>query len=163
MMKIQEVFDQVGLFGCNLIEITGGEPLIQAETPRLVKRFLDNKYRVLLETNGSLNIDQVDNRCIKIVDIKCPSSGESNNNDLKNLGRLSDNDELKFVIGDMADFDYAKQILDIIGPGRKVLFSVIFGKLEPRVLAEWILKYKIDARLQLQLHKIIWNPDQRGV
>ena len=163
MMEIQEVFDQVGLFGCNLIEITGGEPLIQTETPRLVTHLLDNNYTVLLETNGSLNINLVDNRCVKIVDIKCPSSGESHNNDLKNLNRLSDNDELKFVIGDRVDFDYAKQILKIINPGHKILFSVIFGKLEPRVLAEWILKYKINARLQLQLHKIIWNPNQRGV
>jgi 7-carboxy-7-deazaguanine synthase len=140
---------------------------MQKETPTLISRLLDEGYEVLLETNGSQDISQVDGRCVKIVDIKCPSSGEADKNDFENLNRLSDKDEIKFVIGDKEDYEYAKEKLDLIesNPQRiqTVHFSPVFGKLEPKDLAEWIKEDRLDVRVHLQLHKIIWEPDQRGV
>jgi 7-carboxy-7-deazaguanine synthase len=120
-----------------------------------------------METNGSQDISPVDDRCVKIVDIKCPSSGESKQNDLENLNRLTDHDEVKFVIADRDDYEYAKQILDLMNPkpGRKnpVHFSPVFGRIELKMLAEWILEDHLDVRLHPQLHKMIWPPDQKGV
>jgi 7-carboxy-7-deazaguanine synthase len=139
--------------------VTGGEPLMQKETPALIRRFLDEGYEVLLETNGSQDISQVDGRCVKIVDIKCPSSGETDENDFENLNRLSDKDEIKFVIGDREDYEYAKKMLDLLGSDpltvKAVHFSPVFGKLDPKTLAEWILEDNLDVRLHLQLHKYI--------
>jgi 7-carboxy-7-deazaguanine synthase len=113
----------------------------------------------LLETNGSQDISQVDGRCVKIVDIKCPSSGETDENDFENLNRLSDKDEIKFVIGDKEDYEYAKKMLDLLGSDpltvKAVHFSPVFGKLDPKTLAEWILEDNLDVRLHLQLHKYI--------
>jgi 7-carboxy-7-deazaguanine synthase len=132
---------------------------MQKETPALIRRFLDEGYEVLLETNGSQDISQVDGRCVKIVDIKCPSSGEADENDFENLSRLSGKDEIKFVIGDKEDYEYAKEKLDLIesNPQRidKVHFSPVFGKLDPKTLANWILEDNLDVRLHLQLHKYI--------
>ncbi len=166
-LTIEEIIDQVTSCRCPLVEVTGGEPLIQKETPLLICRLLDDGYKVLMETNGSQDISQVDNRCVKIVDIKCPSSGESEQNDLKNLERLVDHDEIKFVIGDRNDFAFAKELLDTRTPGflkkHPVHFSPVFGQIEPKILADWILKDRLDVRLQLQLHKIVWPFDQRGV
>jgi 7-carboxy-7-deazaguanine synthase len=150
-----------------LVEITGGEPLIQQETPILVNRMIEDGYGVLMETNGSQDISQVDARCVKIVDIKCPSSGESAQNDLENLNRLTYRDEVKFVLGERDDYAFAKEILDALTPDfcRKhpVHFSPVFGQMESKNLSEWILEDRLDVRLQLQLHKMIWPNDQRGV
>lgn len=167
LKEINDIFDQVSTYRCTLVEITGGEPLIQDETPLLIQSLIEHGYDVILETNGTKDISRVDERCVKIVDVKCPSSGMSEMNDLKNLNRLSRDDELKFVIGNREDYDYAKKILNSADlKSRKtnpVNFSPAFGEMETRILAEWILEDHLDVRLQIQLHKHIWNPNQRGV
>lgn len=166
-MEVSGIFDRIASYKCQLIEVTGGEPLIQEETPALIKSLLEDGYEVLLETNGSLDISQVDERCVKIVDIKCPSSGMEDKNDLQNLNRLTQNDELKFVIGSEEDYLFAKSILDSKGHRpfgtNKVNLSPVFGKIDPKLLIEWILEDHLKARLNLQIHKFIWDPDKRGV
>lgn len=166
-MEIDQIVEIVSSYECPLVEVTGGEPLIQKETPYLVQRLLEKDFQVLIETNGSQDISQIDNRCVRIVDIKCPLSGEMNQNDLRNLDRLTDNDEVKFVIGGIEDYDYAKEILKHINltPLRinRIHFSPILEKIEPKVLAEWISDDHLKVRLHLQLHKIIWGSDKKGV
>ena len=166
-MDIDEILERASYFGCKIVEVTGGEPLIQEGTPYLIKSLLDAGFEVLLETNGTKDISVLDKDCIKIVDVKCPCSGESDKNDLNNLTRLGNRDEIKFVIADRRDFDFAKNILrdwDII-PFRPhpVHFSPAFGILNPKDLSEWILKDKLDVRLNLQIHKVIWGDHKRGV
>jgi 7-carboxy-7-deazaguanine synthase len=165
--QISEILESVATFQCPLVEITGGEPLIQQETPNLIRRLLDEGYEVLLETNGSEDITKVDERCVKIMDMKCLSSGMSERNDLRNLARLTLRDELKLVIGGREDYEYAKEFLKLMRQDsckvNMIHFSPVFGKLEPKELAEWILEDHLDVRLHLQLHKFIWPPDQRGV
>jgi len=120
-----------------------------------------------LETNGTVDISQVDDRCAKIIDVKCPSSGMSDMNDLENLNRLSHRDELKFVIGNHEDYDYAKRVLNFANlkahKRNPVSFSPAFNEMEPGILAKWILEDHLDVRLHIQLHKYIWHPDHRGV
>jgi len=164
-VKIEEIEKQVAEYQCALVEITGGEPLLQRGTPILVHRLLEQGYEVLLETNGSQDISSIDKRCIKIMDIKCPSSNESEKNDLKNLKRLDPADQVKFVIGSREDYDYARAIMNLKDdhfPANHFLLSPVFGQLSPQELAEWILCDQIDARLHLQLHKIIWPEVDRG-
>ncbi len=167
LIEIEEIVEKVKEFDCSLVEITGGEPLLQDETPQLIKTLLELEYTVLLETNGSKDISMVDRRCIKIMDIKCPSSGEERHNDPENLHRLNPGDELKLVIAERADYDFAVDILSRISGDRKkdihIHFSPCFGRIEPRELSEWILKDRLNVRLNLQLHKYIWPPDMRGV
>jgi 7-carboxy-7-deazaguanine synthase len=167
LMEIRDIIERVKGFNCPLIEITGGEPLIQDETSGLIRALIDDGYTVLLETNGSRDISMVDRRCIKIMDIKCPSSNEETHNDLKNLNRLNQGDELKFVIADRRDYDFAVEILSLIPADKKgtihVNFSPCFGRFEPHVLSEWILRDKLKVRINMQLHKYIWSPDKRGV
>ena len=158
-MEIEPVIKQVDLFRCSLVEITGGEPLIQAETPLLIYSLLENGYEVMIETNGSLDISIIDNRCIKIVDIKCPSSMESDKNDLENLKRMNRKDQVKFVMETRKDYEYAKEIKKMIPdrlPGHHILFSPVFGKIKPSKIAKWILEDKLDVRFHLQLHNVIW-------
>jgi len=166
-LELDGIVDQVSSYRCPLVEITGGEPLIQAETPALIRRLLEKNFKVLLETNGSFNIQRVDDRCLKVVDIKCPSSGMEAQNDLENLKKLGSDDELKFVIGNRMDFEYAKGVLDeyrkFFPAMNPVHFSPVFGVLEPKLLAQWILEKPLEVRLQLPLHKILWDPNQRGV
>ena len=166
-MELDWIMDQVSSYRCPLVEITGGEPLIQEDTPQLIRRLLERDFKVLLETNGSQNIQRVDDRCIKVVDMKCPSSGMEARNDLENLKKLGPGDELKFVIGNRMDFEYAKGVLDefrkYFSAMNPVHFSPVFGELEPKLLAQWILEEHLEVRLQLPLHKIIWDPNQRGV
>lgn len=162
-LSIDQILERTGTYDCRLVEITGGEPLVQAKTPELVSRFLGEGFTVLMETNGSLDIGCVGPRCIKIMDVKCPSSGEAEKNDLGNLGKLSENDEVKFVIGTREDYEFAKGIVANQLESKTVLFSTVFGKLKPRNLAEWILEDRLKVRFQLQLHKYIWEPNQRGV
>jgi 7-carboxy-7-deazaguanine synthase len=165
-MDLDDIIRQVEAFGCPLVEITGGEPLAQEDTPDLVTRLLDCGFEVLMETNGSLNIDTVDRRCIRIMDIKCPSSGEHRKNDAANLNRLGPYDQIKFVIGDRDDFDFALGILKKNPPAipsSQILFSTISGKVNPVDLAQWFLDSGVQARLQVQLHKIIWPGEERGV
>jgi 7-carboxy-7-deazaguanine synthase len=166
-LEISDIERKIGAFRCGLVEITGGEPLLQAETPELIRTLLDRRYTVLLETNGSLDIGVVDERCIRIVDVKCPSSGESGKNRLENLALLTPNDEVKFVIGDREDFGYAKSIISTHLAGRNglkpPLLSPIFGRMNPEILAGWILEDHLDVRMQIQLHKWIWGAEKRGV
>jgi len=167
LIEIGDVLKRVASYKCPLVEVTGGEPLIQKETPYLIHSLLEAGHEVLLETNGSLDIGQVDERCVKIMDIKCPTSGEEGENDLKNLALLADTDEIKFVIGDRGDYDYAKKILDSMDlkPSgiNRAHFSPVFGKMDPGVLAKWILADHLDVRLHMQIHKIVWDPEKRGV
>ena len=163
-IEIEPIIKQVDSFGCPLVEITGGEPLIQHETPLLIHSLLENGYEVMIETNGSLDISIIDNRCIKIVDIKCPSSMESDKNDLENLKRMSRKDQVKFVIGTRKDYEYAVEIIKLIPlgfPGHHILFSPVSGEIVPSQLANWILEDKLDVRFHLQLHKIIWPDEDR--
>jgi len=167
LREIDDIFDQVSSYQCPLVEITGGEPLIQSETPLLIHGLIEYGYNVLLETNGTKDISHVDEGCVKIVDVKCPSSGMSDMNDPENLNRLSHGDELKFVIGNRDDYDYAKKILNFADlkshKGNSISFSPTFGEMKPGILAKWILEDHLDVRLQIQIHKYIWDPDQRGV
>ena len=165
-MEITEIMNRIADYMCRLVEITGGEPLIQSETPGLIYRLLENGYEVMLETNGSLDISRVDERCIKIVDIKCPTSGESDKNDMKNLKKLGSKDQVKFVIGNRIDYKYAKETIDSNCPDfpkDQILFSPLSEGIAPAQLAEWILEDNLNVRLHLQLHKIIWPDRERGV
>lgn len=166
-LEIPEIVRRVGAFDCRLVEITGGEPLIQEQTPELIGTLLDQAFTVLLETNGSQDIGVVDERCIRILDIKCPSSGESKKNHLKNLKKMTPHDEIKFVVGSREDYEYAKFILSTCLPHlnhlKPPLLSPVFGKIDTQTLAQWILQDHLDVRLQVQLHKLIWDPERRGV
>ncbi len=165
--EIPEIERKVRSFGCPLVEVTGGEPLLQAGTPGLIRALLDLGYTVLMETNGSLDIGVIDGRCVRIVDVKCPSSGESAKNRLENLAIVTPNDEVKFVIGDRADFDYAKGViaghLSCRSGLKPPLIAPVFGRMDPEILARWILEDHLDVRLQIQLHKVIWGAEKRGV
>lgn len=165
-MAIGDVLEAISAYPCRLVEITGGEPLIQAETPVLIHCLLENGYTVLMETNGSLNIDRVDRRCVRIVDIKCPSSGEDDHNDLHNLNRMSELDQLKFVIGSRVDYEFARIMLQkkpVWVKDDHILFSPANRLVSPAQLAKWILDDGLGVRLHLQLHKIIWPDINRGV
>lgn len=165
--ELCEIVDAVRSYRCPLVAITGGEPLIQKETPDLVKHLIDDDFKVLVETNGSIDIDKICRACVRIVDIKCPSSGENAKNDLKNMKRLTENDELKFVVGHRDDYNFAKSMLNAFSSDcqrvRKIHFSPVFEIMPPDRLAQWIVADRLDVRLQLQLHKYIWDPDRRGV
>ncbi|MBW2576422.1 MAG: radical SAM protein [Deltaproteobacteria bacterium] len=165
-MELTEIVSRIADYKCPLVEITGGEPLLQSNTPILISKLLENGYEVLMETNGSLDISSVDGRCIKIVDIKCPTSGESDKNDMENLKRLGPKDQVKFVIGNRMDYEYAKETIDSTCPDfpkEQILFSPVSEGIAPSRLAEWILEDNLNVRLHLQLHKIIWPDSERGV
>jgi len=166
-LSLDVIIKQIEKYRCSLVEITGGEPLIQEETPLLISNLLDKGYRVLLETNGSLDVSMIDRRCVRIIDIKLPGSGEAHRNFLENLNELHDKDELKFVIGGQSDYVYAKKILNRIPKdlSEKIVinFSPLWGMMEPALLADWILNDRLTVRLNIQLQKIIWPPGMRGV
>lgn len=166
-MEISGIVDRVSGYNCRLVEITGGEPLVQEETPLLISRLLDLGFTVLLETNGSMDISGVDMRCVRILDLKCPSSGEAGKTDFGNLPVLTHEDEIKFVVGDRADYEYAKKIMvefaGVLGSLKPPLISPVWGKIDLKSLASWILEDRLNARLQIQLHNIIWGPELRGV
>jgi len=165
-MTIDQIVDQVAAFDCPMVEITGGEPLMQSQTPALISELLTNRFQVLLETNGSLSIEPVDSACIRIMDVKCPSSGEAGSFFLDNFNHMTDRDEVKFVVGSRQDYEYAASIIKKHlknHPRKNIHISPVFGRIELSDLAAWILKDKLGARLSLQQHKIIWDPDLRGV
>ena len=165
-MELTEIVSRIADYKCPLVEITGGEPLLQSKTPTLIYKLLENGYEVLMETNGSLDISGVDGRCIKIVDIKCPTSGESDKNDMENLKRLRPKDQVKFVIENRIDYEYAKETIDSNCPDfpeEQILFSPVSEGIAPSQLAKWILEDNMNVRLHLQLHKIIWPDRKRGV
>ncbi len=163
---VDAVIHEVESYGCALVEITGGEPLLQDDVYPLMQRLLDAGKTVMLETGGHRTIAAVPRGVVKIVDVKCPGSGESERNEWSNLELIAPHDEVKFVIRDRADYHYACDVVrryDLAGRAGAVLFSPVHGVLEPRLLSEWMLADRVPARLQLQLHKFIWSPTTRGV
>ena len=165
-MSIDEVMAAVADHGCPLVEITGGEPLLQDDVYPLMERLLAEGRTVMLETGGHRPIDRVPAAVVKIVDVKCPASGESGRNDWNNLAKLAPHDQVKFVVQDRADYDFAKDVIaryDLTSRTAAVLISPVHGVLEPRTVSEWMLADRLPARLQLQLHKFIWSPTTRGV
>ncbi len=166
-MSVEEVLKRVRSYDCNLVEITGGEPLVQKrDCVELARRLCDEGYTVLVETGGSLDASVLDLRAIKILDVKCPGSGESHRNFWANLEQLGPNDEIKFVIRDRADFDFAFEVIRryrLEERQPQVLFSPVWGETDLQEFASWILQSGVKARMQLQLHKYIWGPDAKGV
>jgi 7-carboxy-7-deazaguanine synthase len=165
-MSIDEVVAAVRRYRCELVEITGGEPLLQEDVYELMDRLLAGEGTVMLETGGHRPITRVPQAVVKIVDIKCPGSGEADKNDWTNLDRLARHDEVKFVIADRADYEFARQAIarhDLPSRTAAILFSPVHDVLAPKTLSEWILEDRLPVRLQLQLHKFIWPPDTRGV
>lgn len=165
-MSIDDVLEQVGRFQCPTVEITGGEPLLQEDVYELMDRLLAQRRTVLLETGGHRPVTRVPPAVIKIVDVKCPGSGEADRNDWDNLQRLAPHDEVKFVIKDRADYEFARRVIgqhELAARCAAVLLSPVHAVMDPKALAEWMLEDRLPARLQLQLHKYIWPPDMRGV
>jgi 7-carboxy-7-deazaguanine synthase len=165
-MSLDDIVAQVKAFECPVVEITGGEPLLQKNVYPLMQRFLDEGLTVMLETGGHLSIEQVPAGVIRVMDVKCPGSGESHRNDWTNMDRLVATDEVKFVIKDRDDYDFAREAVakhGLIGRVAAVHFSPVHGVLDAQRLAEWILQDRLQVRLQLQVHKYIWGPETRGV
>jgi len=165
-MTFEQILKKIAPYQCSLVEVTGGEPLMQDNTPDLITLLLKENYQVLLETNGSKNIKNIDLNCIKIVDIKCPSSNESHSFLLENIDFLTQKDEIKFVIGSQKDYEFAtsfiKNKLSKIS-SNNIHLSPVFGQISSATLAAWMLEDNLPARLSLQQHKIMWDPDKRGV
>lgn len=164
-MSIDEILSEVKKYYCKLVEVTGGEPLVQQESLQLLKILCDCGYDVMLETSGSLPIAEIDKRVKIIMDLKTPSSGMMNKNLFSNIDFLKPTDEIKFVIGDREDYQWSKQIINKFKLTDKfiVLMGCVFEKLQPTELAKWILEDNLNVRLQLQLHKFIWDSTLRGV
>ena len=164
-LSIHQIIDEVKSYGINLVEITGGEPLLQKEVFPLMESLLKNKFKVMLETSGSLAINNVPAKVIKIIDLKCPGSGEENKNLWENLNHLTSTDEIKFVIADKTDYEWSKKVLQDYELDKKVpvLFSPVFEKLKLKDLTEWILEDNLPVRLHTQLHKYIWDQKTIGV
>jgi 7-carboxy-7-deazaguanine synthase len=165
--QIDDVVAQVHAFGCNLVEVTGGEPLAQKSAFELVRRLCDEGFEVLVETGGYVSTAELDERAKVILDVKCPASGEEPRNHWQNLERLrSDKDEVKFVVADRSDWDYAQTVIkkyDLQTRARAVLISPAWEQIDLRDLANWVAQSGLNIRMQLQLHKYIWGPEVRGV
>jgi 7-carboxy-7-deazaguanine synthase len=158
-MTIPEILSAIEPHGCRLVELTGGEPLLQPDLPELAKRLLERGYRVLVETGGALDIRVLPADVIRIVDVKCPDSGMTGHMNWQNFERLQPADEIKFVINSRSDYDWAKQVLQErrLHDRNLILFSPVFGTLPPARLAEWILEDRLPVRFQFQLHKALWG------
>lgn len=164
--SVDEIISEVKEYNCNLIEITGGEPLVQREEClELMQKLSHLGYQVMIETGGSLPINGIDPRVKIIMDLKCPSSGMMKKNLYENIYFLKPIDEVKFVIGTREDYDWAKQIIKQYDLSDRctVLFSPVFGQIEPSDIVHWILEDNLPVRFQLQMHKYIWHPESRGV
>ena len=164
-MSIEEILDHIKPMKTKLVEVTGGEPMLQDNTIPLMKELLEKNYDVLLETSGAISLKDVPSEVKKIVDFKCPSSAMSDRNLWSIIDELNDKDEVKFVIGDQQDYRWTKSKINEYNLNQKwtVLLSPVFGKISLEKLAEWILEDNLDVRLQLQMHKYIWDPDKQGV
>lgn len=164
-MPIDEVVHRVRSYACPLVEITGGEPLHQPAALPLITTLCDAGLQVLLETSGAIDIAPVDPRARIILDVKCPGSGMTDRMHWPNLSRVAQKDEVKFVINDRRDYDWAVDVVDRYRLAERcsVLFSPVFGELRYQALAEWILQDRLPVRFQIQLHKQIWDPQLRGV
>jgi 7-carboxy-7-deazaguanine synthase len=164
-MSLEEVLAQVERFECSLVEVTGGEPLSQKECPELLRSLCDRGYDVLLETSGAVSTESVDPRVVTILDVKCPDSGESDRNLWENLDRLRPRDEIKFVLASRRDYEWALETVQArdLSARNTVLFSPVWGELEPGTLASWILEDRARVRMQIQLHKVLYGADVAGV
>jgi 7-carboxy-7-deazaguanine synthase len=165
-MTVAEVSERVMGYRCELVEVTGGEPLLQAAVYPLVDALLAAGKTVLIETSGASDISGLDPRAIRIMDLKCPGSGEADRNLWSNLDRLAPHDEIKFVVSDRADYEWARGVIlerKLASRVNAILLSCAFDRLAPASLAAWILEDRLPARLQLQIHKHIWHPRARGV
>ena len=165
-MSIPEVLQAVAEYQARLILVTGGEPLLQKTVHDLFRELLNRDYTVCVETGGHMPVENLDARVHKIMDLKCPSSGMMQQNNYGNIGSLTRNDEVKFVVGDRADFDWACQIIrsyDLPQKAGTVLFSPVYQKLPYDLLARWVLDCGLDVRMQLQMHRVIWPNIFRGV
>jgi len=164
-LTLDEIIGHVAAYGCRLVEVTGGEPLLQPNVHPLMQQLCDRGYTVLIETAGAADVSPVDPRVIKIMDLKCPGSGEVERNRYDNLALLTGKDEVKFVIADQADYEWAKQKMAEHNLAARcgVLFSPVWDKLPMSDLAGWILADRLPVRLQTQLHKHIWGAGVRGV
>ena len=164
-MSIDEILQKVANFGIHLVEITGGEPLMQDNVYTLMRRLIESGYKVMLETGGSISLERVPKDVIKIMDLKCPSSGEQEKNNLDNLKLLAPHDEVKFVILDKKDYEWSRDIIKRykINETAHILISPVFDKLELKEIVKWILKDRLPVRLQTQLHKIIWDKNTIGI
>ncbi len=162
---VDEILKKIRSYNCNLVEITGGEPLLQTEVYQLISKLCDNNFTVLLETSGSLSIKDVDKRVINILDFKTPSSKMDSKNDFDNINYLKPIDEVKFVIGSREDYNWAKEVVEKYQLDKKttILFSSVFGKIKHEDIVNWILEDNLNVRYQLQMHKYIWNPNKTGV
>ena len=164
--SIDDVTTEIEGYDCTLVEVTGGEPLLQEEVYPLMQSLLDQGRTVLLETGGHRSTQRVPAGVVTILDVKCPGSGESGRNDWSNLERLRPHDEVKFVVKDRADYDFAREIITRFGLAQRaaaVHLSPVHGVLDARMLSEWVLEDHVPARVQLQMHKFIWDPGTRGV
>lgn len=165
-MSRQEVLTRALETGTDLVELTGGEPLLQPGTIPLLRELCDAGKTVLLETSGEADVSAVDPRVHKIMDVKAPGSGEAARNRWSNLDHITHNDELKFVLADRTDYEFMRTILTekaLVSRTSKVLASTVFGKLAPKDLVAWVLADKLPVRVQIQMHKVIWAPDAQGV
>jgi len=163
-MSIQDIIKKVKTYDCQLIEITGGEPLLQEQSIELMKKLIKNKYTVMLETGGSLPITAVPEEVIKIVDFKCPSSKMKNKNDWNIINDLKEHDEIKFVIGNREDYEWSKNKINQYNlKNKNLLFSPVHNTLDSKVLSEWILEDNLKVRLQIQIHKYIWDSKTTGI
>jgi 7-carboxy-7-deazaguanine synthase len=163
---VDDVLAEVEQYDCPLVEITGGEPLLQEDVYELMTRLLSQGRTVMLETGGHHPIDRVPTAVVKIVDVKCPGSGESAKNDWRNLERLSPHDEVKFVVKDRTDYEFARDVIrgrNLATRCAAILMSPVHGETDAKMLSEWMLADRLPVRLQLQLHKFIWPPNTRGV
>ena len=163
-MEIEGIVDEVLAFGSRLVEVTGGEPLMQSETPALVKGLLDEGGQVLVETNGTMDISVLDERAVVIMDVKTPSSGEGGSFMVENLNSLKPSDEVKFVLSGRDDYVWAREFIKehLLDERATILLSPCFGRLEPSRLVEWMLEDRLNARMNIQLHKYIFGPEERG-
>jgi 7-carboxy-7-deazaguanine synthase len=165
-MSVDEVVRAVEAYGCPMVEITGGEPLLQPDVVPLMERLLASGRTVLVETGGHRSIAGVPAGVIRVMDVKCPGSGEAGRNDWSNLALLTRNDQVKFVLADRADYEFARDVVTRERLAERcgaVLLSPVHGELSPRQLAEWVLADRLPVRVQVQLHKYIWDPQTRGV
>ena len=165
-MELGEIVEKVRSFGCPLVEVTGGEPLLQPNCVPLLHMLCEASFTVLLETSGAHDIAAVDPRVHRIMDLKTPSSGEEGRNLYANIAHLTPRDELKFVVGSREDYERARQKIrghDLATKVNAVLLSPVFGKIAPSDMVSWMLEDKLPARFQLQMHKFIWEPRARGV
>lgn len=163
-MDVGDLGARVRALGGNLVEFTGGEPLLQEAVHPAITALLDEGWQVLVETGGDQDVSKLDPRAIAIMDVKCPGSGMMDRMDWSNLERLRPRDELKFVLDDREDYEWARDLVRSrkLAIDRTVLFSCVSGRLAPRDLAAWILEDALPVRFQLQLHKIIWDPSERA-